>query len=203
MTVQVRPGRTSDVPALLELWSELSSWRSRDRGTPATLVDSVQAKLVELIEDPGSEVLVALAGEEPVGMTILAASVLGPLSELPALQMSYLVVSNRFRGRGAGRALVAAAAAYAKDRRYDQILVDVLPGLRDTNRFFARLGFAPMLVRRAAPVAGLQRRLAVTERGAHAPEMRRRAARLRLRALPRPAPSGPSFDTGPPAQRSG
>jgi hypothetical protein len=42
--------------------------------------------------------------------------------------------------------------------------VNVPPAARDVNRFYARIGFAPMVVRRSAPVAQLRRRLGVEPR---------------------------------------
>jgi hypothetical protein len=36
----------------------------------------------------------------------------------------------------------------------------VLPHLRETQRFYARLGFGPVVVRRSVPVSMLRRRLA-------------------------------------------
>jgi hypothetical protein len=38
-------------------------------------------------------------------------------------------------------------------------VVGVAPNGRDANRFFARLGFAPLVMRRIAPVAALRRAL--------------------------------------------
>jgi hypothetical protein len=39
-------------------------------------------------------------------------------------------------------------------------MTSVYPQLREVNRFYARLGLAPVVVRRAAPTALLRRRLA-------------------------------------------
>ena len=47
----------------------------------------------------------------------------------------------------------------------EQLVVSVHPGSRDANRFFARLGFAPLAVRRTAPVAAVRRRLGQAEAG--------------------------------------
>jgi hypothetical protein len=59
--------------------------------------------------------------------------------------------------------LVAAAAAYADEIGADHVAVSVAPGLREPNRFYARLGFSPVVVRRVAPVAILRRRLSTGE----------------------------------------
>jgi hypothetical protein len=39
-------------------------------------------------------------------------------------------------------------------------VVSVTPTSRDANRFFARLGFAPLVIRRVAPLSVVRRRLA-------------------------------------------
>jgi len=68
-------------------------------------------------------------------------------------------VSRGARHRGAGKALVTAAAQFAEDRGADAVSVSVYPQARDSQRFYARLGFAPLVVRRVAPLSVLRRRL--------------------------------------------
>ena len=53
------------------------------------------------------------------------------------------------------------------------------PGSRDANRFFARLGFAPLAVRRVAPVAVVRRRLTGTDVRPLSEHLVRRRARAR------------------------
>ena len=103
--------------------------------------------------------------------------------------MSHAVVADRHRRRGAGRALVGAAATFAEERGVGQLVVSVHPTSREANRFLARLGFAPLTVRRSASVAGVRRRLAAgeTRQVEHAVPRRRRTPRLG-RSLIRPVP---------------
>lgn len=156
--IPVRSATRDDLPALLRLWMEAQdNWRRSDRGRLVEAPAAVATRLDELLDDPQVQVVVATVDEEPAGMTILAPGVLGPLSEPSMLEMSYAVVASRFRHRGVGRALVAATAAYAEELGYGSVIVNVPPALRDANRFFARLGFAPVVTRRAAPVAALRR----------------------------------------------
>jgi GNAT superfamily N-acetyltransferase len=133
--------------------------------------------------------------------------VLGPdavtgLLDPPSVYVSHLIVAPEHRKRGAGHALVAAAAGYAEELGFDSVVVGVAPAGRDANRFFARLGFAPLVIRRFAPLATLRRTLGPAEPAAAlrrtlgtepGAEMRarlaRRSARARAglaRALPRP-----------------
>ena len=86
---------------------------------------------------------------------------------------------------------MAAAAAYAEELGVDSVVVGVAPAGRDANRFFARLGFAPLVIRRIASVPALRRSLGtadpVAEARAHVARRAPVRARAGLaRALPRP-----------------
>lgn len=177
-SVIVRPATIADLPALLDLWMEAQdNWRREERGRLVTAPAEVAARLEELVHGSQMQVLVAVIGAEPVGMTMLEPTALGALSQLRALQMSYTVVSHQHRRRGVGRALVASAAAYAEEVGLSSVLVDVPPGLRDAHRFYARLGFAPAVTRRAAPVSLLRRRLAPPARRPTVDDLVRRRSR--------------------------
>ena len=58
------------------------------------------------------------------------------------------------------KALLAAAVTFADEVGAEHIMTSVLPQMRETQRFYARLGFAPVVVRRSAAVSTLRRRLA-------------------------------------------
>ena len=200
--LSVRPATAGDIPALLSFGEELrdavlpaaADGGTRPRGTPAAARAQLEQRYVEAIADPDRHLVVVVRdGGEPLGMALLTVAPANALLDLPAVHMSHAVVADRHKRRGAGKALVGAAAAYAEHRGIEQIVVSVHPGSRDANRFFARLGFAPLAVRRVAPVAVVRRSLAHTE--THPPEhvVRRRPRRVGLRGAPagvRPPSSG-------------
>ena len=162
--LRVRPATEADVPALVALGEELlpnPAESSRSRGTPAGARAALEQRYCEALADPSRHLVVVVNdAEEPLGMALLTVSPANALLDLPAVHMSHAVVSDRHKRRGAGKALVAAAAGFADAHGLEQIVVSVQPGSRDANRFFARLGFAPISVRRVAPVAVVRRHLA-------------------------------------------
>ena len=186
--VHVRPAQRSDLPSLLAFGQELrdqllptTEIGGRVRGVPAEVRALLEQRYVEALDDPERH-LVVVVGEqdEPLGMALMTVASANALLDLPAVHMSHAVVADRHKRRGAGRALVAAAAAFADAHGLEQLVVSVHPGSRDANRFFARLGFAPLAVRRVAPVAVVRRQLAQADRPVdHVVRRRpRRTARL-------------------------
>ena len=128
----------------------------------------------DVLHDPDRRVLLAVdESDQPLGMAILVSTPATSLLDIPALHVTHVVVADRHRRKGVGRALVGAAAAHAEVLGLEQVVVSVAHGAREANRFYARLGFAPLVVRRVAPVAALRRRLA----GEHEQVLRRRALR--------------------------
>ena len=148
---------------------------ARSRTTTPAARPGLEARYREALADDERHLVIAVRTatsdglEEAIGMALFTVASSNALLDQPALHMSHAVVSSRHKRRGAGRAIVAAAAAFAEERGVEQIVVSVHPGSRDANRFFARLGFAPLAVRRVAPVAVVRRRLAA--RGGPATEV--------------------------------
>jgi ribosomal protein S18 acetylase RimI-like enzyme len=189
--LRVRPATLGDVPALLSFGDELrdnllpsaSDSGARPRGTSAAARAVLEQRYLEALADPERHLVVVVNdAEEPLGMALLTIAPANALLDLPAVHMSHAVVADRHKRRGAGKALVAAAAGHAEARGLDQIVVSVHPGSRDANRFFARLGFAPLAVRRVAPVAMVRRRLATGETPAADHVVRRRPRRVGRRS---------------------
>jgi len=185
--LSVRPATVDDLPALLAFGEELRELilpadGGRTRGVPPAARMLLEQRYREALADPDRHLVIVQGQEaEPLGMALFTVAPANALLDLPAVHMSHAVVPDRHKRRGVGKALVGAAAAFAEQRGVEQLVVSVHPGSRDANRFFARLGFAPLAVRRVAPVPVIRRRLAQIECGpvdATGPQRPRRRVRL-------------------------
>ena len=160
--VVVRAATADDMPALLAMWSELREMGGRiERLMPGPDAEALRARLTWIADDPSSRALVAVVDDDQVaGMTLLTEAPYAPLFDQRAVHAHYLHVRDGYRRRGVGKALLAAAAAFAEEVGAEHVMTSVLPQMRETQRFYARLGFSPVVVRRSAPVSVLRRRLA-------------------------------------------
>ena len=160
--VVVREATLDDVPALLAMWSELRDMGGRiERLMPGPDDVALRARLDAVAMDPASRALVAVVDDDEVaGMTLLTEQPYAPLFEHRAVHAHYLHVRDGYRRRGVGKALLAAAVGFADEVGAEHVITSVLPQMRETQRFYARLGFSPVVVRRSAPVSVLRRRLA-------------------------------------------
>lgn len=157
--ISVREAQPEDMPRLLELWLELREHTPRRTGRTADALAATEARYTDAMRSPGCRLVVAECGGELVGMALLCIGTATAIVEAPALEMTHMVVSGKHRRRGAGKALVAAAASYAEELGLDQVVTSVRPQDREANRFYARLGFGPVAVKRVATVSALRRQL--------------------------------------------
>jgi ribosomal protein S18 acetylase RimI-like enzyme len=182
--VRVRTATVQDADALVGLVGEVRDLGPVRRTLARRGPEGAREQCLRLLADPGRRVVVAVDDADVLlGAAVLGADTAGGLLDPPSVYVSHLLVSAEHRKRGAGRALVAAAAGYADELGVDSVVVGVTPTGRDANRFFARLGFAPQVIRRIAPVAAVRRALASAEPGAD-PRAAGRAGIVR--SLPRP-----------------
>ncbi len=192
--VRVRPAEPSDIAELIALSEDngvvdhagIRGHRTR-KGDTATLAD----RYSQLLTDPDRLVLVAVEEDNStvVGFCVLLEERVGVLAPTPTLYISHLLVASSYRRRGAGRALLTGAVRHAEDREIDHVVVGVQAAARDANRYLARLGFAPLVVRRIAPVATLRRSLGIVDTLDRVALRRRRSVRgvLPSRAMGRGA----------------
>jgi GNAT superfamily N-acetyltransferase len=173
--VHVRIAGSDDLEDVLHfagLVPELPAARRLLGRQPAPTVVSVsqRERYRRLLADPERHVLLAV-GEQgnALGMGVVALDRTGHLLDIPAARLTHLVVQRRHRRQGVGRSLIAAAVAFAEQHGVEHVMVGASPTSREGNRFLARLGFMPVLVRRVATVQVLRRHLVVPEVGLDLP----------------------------------
>lgn len=160
VTVRTREASDADVAAIVDLWDELRGQGGRvgPFGPPASAV-AIRDRLRRLRAEPAHRVIVADVEGEVVGLAVLSRLPVTPISDVESVQISFMHVRDDRRRRGVGRAIVSAAAQFATEVGADYVTVGVFPGARESNRFFARLGFSPLVMRRAIATSALQKRL--------------------------------------------
>ncbi|MBB2902910.1 GNAT superfamily N-acetyltransferase [Kineococcus radiotolerans] len=188
--VEVRDAGAGDIDVLMGLYASARF----DQGQLRTATATVRARLLRALEHGEVQVLLASLGAQPAGYALITTSPLLPLGSSAGPSIEHLHVVPHLRRRGVGRALLRRALLLAQADGADQIACTVLPGDRDYTRYLARLGFAPVVVRRAVPLPVLRRRLAEGPPAlAHTTDVvaRRRSLRARLARAGAPGPGSP------------
>jgi GNAT superfamily N-acetyltransferase len=125
--------------------------------------------------------------EVPVGLAILGIDPLSVVLGVPQVTVDNLVVHREHRRGGVGASLLAAAASYAGEVGADHVVAAVGGHEAERQRFFARMGFAPLTTRRIVAVDALARSLSAWQRcWLMPPTPRRPAVVARRRALTQP-----------------
>jgi ribosomal protein S18 acetylase RimI-like enzyme len=140
----------ADADALRAIFRDYFAWLGPD----GWFIDP-EAELAEL---PGGyhAILVARDGAKIVGCVALR-----PLED-GACEMKRLYVSPGARGSGAGRALVEASIARARELGYATMRLDTLPTMNAARSLYLSLGFRPVDRYNDNPIEGvlfLERRL--------------------------------------------
>jgi GNAT superfamily N-acetyltransferase len=193
--VTTRTARPGDLPAVLGLVRQhRADAHAEDVLTGHTRLNAAASGFRRLLEDPGHRVVLAVlpgpnaaaggaGGEIPVGLAVLGVDPLSLVLGNPQVTVDTFVVHREHRRRGTGAALLGAAAAYAAETGADHVVAAVGGHEAERQRFFARMGFAPLTTRRIVTLESLTRSLAAWQRsGLTVPAPRR--ASPRRRSLP-------------------
>jgi GNAT superfamily N-acetyltransferase len=141
-TVRVRTARGSDRAFVLDTAARLAAFGPPEWRTPDELVEGEARTLRDFFESPddGSRLLIAEAGDERVGFALVE-----ELRDYFSLDrhghVGILAVTAGAEGQGAGGALLRAAEAWARDRGFDTLTLNVFSGNRHARAVYEHLGF--------------------------------------------------------------
>jgi predicted N-acetyltransferase YhbS len=157
----------------------------------ADTMANLPERFAALLSSEDRVVLVAVdEGGNVAGFALVFEGEVAAITMVRALHVGHLLVASGQRRRGVGRALVAAAVHLADQRGIEHVVASAVSGSRDANRYLARLGFAPLAVRRIATTSTLRRSLGIdegTDRLAVLRRARRGRRSLAARAISRGA----------------
>jgi GNAT superfamily N-acetyltransferase len=199
--VVTRTARPGDLPAVLALVRQhRADAHAEDVLTGHTRLNAAASGFRRLLEDPGHRVVLAVlpgpnaagggaAGEVAVGLAVLGLDPLSLVLGNPQVTVDTFVVHRDHRRRGAGAVLLAAAAAYALENDAAYVVASVGGHEAERQRFFARMGFAPLTTRRIVTVESLTRSLAAWRRSGLTLPAPRRATAGRRRPASRTMPA--------------
>ncbi len=135
--IAIRPAAAGDCAAIVDLVRRLAAF---ERSPGAVRLDEATVRRDCFGPEPRFEVLLADQGGAIRGGAVL----LGAYSSwagAPTLMVHDLYVDAGSRGRGVGRALLAAAARLATQRGCCRMDVNVLSWNREARTFYETLGF--------------------------------------------------------------
>jgi len=154
MEFEIRPVRAEEHPAVLELSQRLTigaaPWRDPARFAAAAR-GWIETSLAAA-EDAGHAVFVAVWGGRVAGVVSVAERehFTGDLDAY----VGELVTDAAVAGRGAGRALMAAAQQWAAQRGLYRITLETGAANERARHFYANLGYEEEEIRLSRPVRG-------------------------------------------------
>ena len=128
--VGIRLATDADAPAVASLLSHL--------GYPAEPADLPER--LRRMRAAGDDAFVAELDGSAVGLATVHTRAVLHVAR-PVAQLTALVVPPEMRGRGVGRALVAAAERWGRERGADRLVVTTALHRADAPLFYERLGF--------------------------------------------------------------
>ena len=193
--VITRTARPADLPSVLALVRQHRADAYAEDVLTGHTRGAAASGFRRLLDDPGHRVVLAVRpgpnaaggadGEVAVGLAVLGLDPLSLVLGNPQVTVHTFVVHREHRRRGTGAVLLAAAARYAQEIGAHHVVAAVGGHEAERQRFFARMGFAPLTTRRIVTVDSLIRSLAAWQRGGLPVTVSRRPAAARRRAIVR------------------
>lgn len=153
-SLATRVATRDDAPILAELWSD--ALRRADRSEQVADLELI-IKAAEA--SPEQRVVVVEYDGQVAGAVHLRITTLSPLNLELCVQSIHPCVLDQFRRHGVGHALMEAATGFAEENGILHVVTAVPHASRESNRFMARLGLAPVVMYRVAPTTLLRNRV--------------------------------------------
>ena len=140
--MRVRGARGTDRTFVLQTAARLAAFGPPRWRTAEEVIEGEARTLRDFFEsaDEASRLLIGEAGEDRLGFVLLE-----ELRDYFTLErhghVGILAVSETAEGRGAGGALIRAAEAWARDRGYRTLTLNVFSGNRHAREVYEHLGF--------------------------------------------------------------
>jgi GNAT superfamily N-acetyltransferase len=147
--IDVRPATHHDLPLLMPLWRELEQAQGAFRLYPP--VPQAESRITAAfragIDADDADVLLALDGDEPLGMVLVHLERPSRMSDELAAELSRVVVRADRRGSGAGKALVEASEEWARVRGVRTLVAAIFVKNEPSRGFWLAVGFEPWVER--------------------------------------------------------
>jgi ribosomal protein S18 acetylase RimI-like enzyme len=143
MRATIRSATSADRPFLFRLAERLADFDRPEWRSQGEIADGDRRALLEALDDPrpGTELFIAeLDGLAAGGL--LMWTLKDYFSQQWHAHISVIAVTAEAEGRGVGRALMAYAERWARDRGHTVITLSVFEGNRRAQALYERCGFA-------------------------------------------------------------
>jgi len=149
VTIKIRQATAEDLPFILEITKRLSAFGPPPWRDAADVVEGEARTLRDFFEapDPSSTLLIAQTDSgNALGFALLEEARDYFTHEWHG-HLGILAVAQEAEGTGAGAALIRAAEAWARRRRYPTLTLNVFDGNRHAREVYEHFGFRPDTIR--------------------------------------------------------
>ncbi len=140
----IRPATDEDRDFVAQFASSLLEFGSPVWKDPASLAPRFRAVLADAVSNQGPRTAVLIAQDQDGGrLGFISLTVREAIGGVERAQVADLAVAESARRRGVGRALMGAAEAWARERRFSVVGLDVWSTNERAMAFYRDLGYRP------------------------------------------------------------
>jgi diamine N-acetyltransferase len=145
-SLKIRSGRSEDASRLAVLATQVWLHTYATDGITTDIAEYVLRELtpenyLSTLNDPSSQVFVAESGESLAGLAVVKFDTPCPTGNYSSVELQTLYVQEHFMGQGAGRSLLQAAEAMARQRSNGALWLSVNAKNARAIAFYARQGY--------------------------------------------------------------